>query len=226
MSEARAQILSRLREARDGLPDAPPPPEEYQPVSVLDDESVEGLLARFRTELERLQGEVYVVADEEAALDVVQSLLAESGARRALTWDWPHIPLHGLALALAEAGVETLQATPDNREACEAAEAGISGADAAIAATGSLVVSTAPGMGRLATLLPPQHIVLLRQEQLLPSLEAWVAQQRGNDLADLGTRSNLCIITGPSRTADIEKNLVLGVHGPGRLQVVVVEGES
>ena len=184
------------------------------------------MLTRFRTELERLQGEVYVVADEEAARDVVQSLLAESGARRALTWDWPHIPLPGLAMALAEAGVETLQATPDNREACEAAEAGISGSDAAIAATGSLVVSAAPGMGRLATLLPPQHIVLLRQEQLLPSLEAWVAQQRGNDLADLSTRSNLCIITGPSRTADIEKNLVLGVHGPGRLQVIVVEGES
>ncbi|MCY4022385.1 MAG: lactate utilization protein [Anaerolineaceae bacterium] len=226
MSEAREQILGRLREARDGLPDAPPPPEQYQPVSKLDDESAEGLLTRFRTELEGLQGEVYVVADEQAALEVVQSLLAESGARHALTWDWPHIPLPGLAMALADAGVETLQATPDNREACEAAEAGISGADAAIAATGSLVVSTAPGMGRLATLLPPQHIVLLWQEQLLPSLEAWVAQQRADDLAHLGTRSNLCIITGPSRTADIEKNLVLGVHGPGRLQVVVVQGES
>lgn len=226
MSEARAQILTRLREARDGLPDAPARPETYQPVSILDDESPEGLLTRFRKELERLQGEVYVVADEEAALDKVLSLLAESGARRALTWDWPHIPLPGLSLALEDAGVETLQATPDNREACEAAEAAISGADAAIAATGSLVVSTAPGMGRLATLLPPQHIVLLRQEQLLPSLETWVAQQRADDLSHLGTRSNLCIITGPSRTADIEKNLVLGVHGPGRLQVVVVEGEA
>lgn len=226
MSEARAQILARLREARDGLPDAPAPPAQYQPVSILDDETPDGLLTRFRTELENLQGEVYVVADEEAALDQVLSLLAESGTRQALTWDWPHIPLPGLALALGEAGIEALQARPDNREACEAAEVGISGADAAIAATGSLVVSTAPGMGRLATLLPPQHVVLLRQEQLLPSLEAWVAQQRAGDLAHLGTRSNLCIITGPSRTADIEKNLVLGVHGPGRLQVVVVEGES
>ncbi|MDD9954830.1 MAG: lactate utilization protein [Anaerolineaceae bacterium] len=226
MSEAREQILGRLRDARDGLPDAPAAPERYQPVSVLDDESAEGLLSRFRTELEGLQGEVYVVPDEEAALDQVLTLLAESGARHALTWDWPHIPLPGLAHALGEVGIDTLQATPDNREACEAAEAGISGADAAIAATGSLVVSTAPGMGRLATLLPPQHIVLLRQERLLPSLEAWVAQQRADDLAHLGTRSNLCIITGPSRTADIEKNLVLGVHGPGRLQVVVVEGES
>ncbi len=226
MSEAREQILSRLRQAREGLPDASPRPEQYQPVMTVEDESPQGLLSRFRTELEGLQGEVYLVADEEAALDKTLSLLAESGARHALTWNWSHIPLPGLDRALANAGIEALQPTPDNREACEAAEAGISGADAAIAATGSLVVSTAAGMGRLATLLPPQHIVLLRQEQLLPCLEDWVALQRAEELTRLGSRSNLCIITGPSRTADIEKNLVLGVHGPGLLQVVVVEQAS
>ncbi len=222
MSEAREQILARLRGARDGLPPAPPRPLHYQPVMPLDDDAPEALLARFSAELGALKGTVSVVDDEAAALDCVLSLLAEHDARSVLAWDWQHIPLPGLAAALAGAGITTLRPTPDNREACEAAEAGISGVDAAIASTGSLVVSTGPGRGRLATLLPPLHVALLRQEQMLPDMEAWVAQQRADGLAQLGARSNWCIITGPSRTADIEKNLVLGVHGPGVLQVIVL----
>lgn len=226
MSEAREQILARLRSARDGLPPAPPRPLRYQPVMPLDDVSPEALLARFCAELKALKGVVFVADDEAAALERVLSLLAEHGARSVLTWDWQHIPLPGLATALAGAGITTLQPTPDNREACEAAAAGVSGADAAIASTGSLVVSTGPGRGRLPTLLPPLHVALLRQEQLLPDVEAWVAQQRADGLAQLGARSNYCIITGPSRTADIEKNLVLGVHGPGVLRVVVLRSRG
>lgn len=222
MSEAREQILARLRSAREGLPPAPPRPQHYQPVMPLDDDSPEALLARFSAELGALKGAVFVADDEAAALEHVLSLLAEHGARSALTWDWQHVPLPGLKAALAGAGVTALRPTPDNREACEAAEAGISGVDAAIASTGSLVVSTGAGRGRLPTLLPPLHVALLRQEQLLPDVEAWVAQQRADGLAQLGARSNYCIITGPSRTADIEKNLVLGVHGPGVLQVIVL----
>ena len=222
MSEAREAILARLRDAREGLPPAPPRPLRYQPVTPVDDSSPDALLARFGAELEALRGSVLVADDEAAALKLVLALLAEQGARSALTWDWQHIPLAGLQAALAGAGITALQPTPDNREACEAADAGISGVDAAIAATGSLVVSTGPGKGRLPTLLPPLHVALLRQEQLLPGLEDWVAQQRADGLAQLGARSNYCIITGPSRTADIEKNLVLGVHGPGVLKVIVI----
>ncbi len=222
MSTAREQILGRLRSARDGLPPAPPRPTHYQAVTILEDESPAALLACFTTELERLEGEVFVAADEAAALARLLYLLAECEARTVLTWDWQHIPLPGLAAALASAGITALQPAADNHEACEVAQAGISGVDAALAATGSLVVSTAPGMGRLPTLLPPLHIALLRLDQLLPGLEAWVAQQRTDELAQLGTRSNFCIISGPSRTADIEKKLVLGMHGPAALQVIVL----
>ena len=222
MSEARAQILKRLRSAREGLPDAPPVPGHYQAVVALKDDSPAGLLARFTAELERLEGEVYVAAGESAALDRLLALLADCEARSVLTWDWSHIPLPGLQAALAAAGITALQPTADNYEACEAAEAGITGVDAALAATGSLVVSTAPGMSRLPSLLPPLHIALLRQVQILPGLEDWVAQQRADELAQLGARSSFCVITGPSRTADIEKKLVLGMHGPAKLQVIVL----
>ncbi len=222
MSEARAQILELLRSAREGLPGAPPVPRPYQAVVAIEDDSPAALLARFSAELERLDGEVFVAADEAAALERLLALLADCEARSVLTWDWSHIPLSGLQVALAAAGITALQPTADNYEACEAAEAGITGVDAALAATGSLVVSTAPGMSRLPSLLPPLHIALLRQAQVLPSLEAWVAQQRADELAQLGARSNFCIISGPSRTADIEKKLVLGMHGPAALQVIVL----
>ena len=171
MSEARAQILERLRSARDGLPSAPPRPMHYQPVMQVEDDSPAALLARFSVELERLEGEVFVAADEAAALERLLALLADCEARSVLTWDWSHIPLPGLQAALAAAAITALQPAADNYEACEAAGAGITGVDAALAATGSLVVSTAPGMGRLPTLLPPLHIALLRQAQLLPGLE-------------------------------------------------------
>ncbi len=222
MSASRDRILERLRSAREGLPPAPPRPTHYRPVVALDDPSPAALLARFREELERVSGHVFVAADEAAALARLLALLAANDVRTVLTWDWQHMPLPGLARALQDAGVTALQPAPARYEACEAAGAGITGVDAAIAATGSLVVSTAPGMGRTPTLLPPLHIALFRREQLLPDLEAWVAQQRDAGLAQLGTRSNFCVITGPSRTADIEKNLVLGVHGPGQLHVIVL----
>ena len=226
MSEARAEILARLRHARAGLPPAPSRPARYQSVTPAPENTPSALLARFTAELERLDGEVFLVADEAAALQRLLATLAHRDLRSVLTWDWRHIPLPGLKQALAGAGIEALQPAPDNRVACEAAAAGITGADAAIAATGSLVVSTAPGMGRLPTLLPPLHIALLRQEQILPDLEAWVAHQRAGDLAQLQARSNFCLISGPSRTADIEKDLVLGMHGPGALQVIVLAAQG
>jgi len=222
VSDARAQILARLRSARDGLPPAPPRPQRYQPVTPLPEQGPAALLTRFTDELERLAGEVFVVPDEAAALAQLLTLLAAGEARSVLTWDWCHIPLPGLQEALAAAGISALQPTPDNREACESAVAGITGVDAALAATGSLVVSTGPGKNRLATLLPPRHIALLCQEQIVPDLEAWVAQARAAGLAPPDARSNLCLISGPSRTADIEKNLVLGMHGPETLQVIVL----
>ena len=102
MSEARTQILERLRSARDGLPPAPPRPEHYQAVMQVEDDSPAALLARFTVELERLAGEVFVAADEAAALERLLALLADCEARSVLTWDWSHIPLPGLQAALAQ----------------------------------------------------------------------------------------------------------------------------
>jgi L-lactate dehydrogenase complex protein LldG len=103
----------------------------------------------------------------------------------------------------------------------EAARVGLTGADAAVASTATLVVTTAPGKGRLATILPPVHIAVITLDQIVARLEDWVALQRADDLGAIRQAGNFCLISGPSRTGDIEMQLVLGVHGPGRVQVVV-----
>jgi L-lactate dehydrogenase complex protein LldG len=95
------------------------------------------------------------------------------------------------------------------------ADLGVTGCDCLIARTGSIAVSTRSAGGRALSVLPPVHLVLARREQVAPDLEAALALWRRR--YGESWPSNLCIITGPSRTADIEKILVMGAHGPKRL---------
>ncbi len=100
----------------------------------------------------------------------------------------------------------------------EASQATITLCDALVAQTGSVLVSAACG-GRGASVVAPVHIVLASLERLVPDLETVFAQvyERGTGAQN----SYLCLITGSSRTADIEKILVFGAHGPRRLVVVL-----
>lgn len=223
---SREQILRKLRAARAPFPDAPPRPRQYQPVTQLDDDRPAGLLARFIAEAERLDTGVQVVNDEAAASAAVMDLLRQHKTTHLLAWDFAHIPVGWLREMAADAGIEiTVPDIHDEFRAetlahIEAAQVGLTGADAALAATGTLVLSAAPGKPRIPSLLPPVHIAVIRARQIVPRLESWVAQQRaaGMPLAD----QNVCLVSGPSRTADIEKNLVLGMHGPGTLYVVII----
>lgn len=223
---SREKILAKLRAAKQPFPDAPPRPKDYLPVTRLDDDSPGALLERFTAELERLNGVVYTVADEAAACEKVLAVVEELKASSVLTWDIEYIPIKGLEAALKKADVSRI--VPDIHEAYEMLPSlaevplGLTGADAAFATTGTLVVSTGPGKGRIPTVLPPVHLVVIRQSQILPRIENWVAGQKESGMASIVDRANLCFISGPSRTADIEKQLVLGMHGPEQLQVIVI----
>ena len=227
MTSSRERILNKLRAARQPFPDAPPRPKNYVPVTRLEGDTPAALRSRFTQELERLNGEVFLVKGDAAACDKVVELLQAHGANSVLAWDFKHLPARSLDQALAEAGIEVHhpsihdEARAESLERYAAVPVGLTGADAAIATTGTLVVSTAPGKGRIPTVLPPVHIVILHQRRIVPRLEDWVANQRERDLADFRKSCNLCFISGPSRTADIEKNLVLGMHGPEQLQVII-----
>ncbi|HEY5345884.1 MAG TPA: lactate utilization protein [Verrucomicrobiae bacterium] len=101
-----------------------------------------------------------------------------------------------------------------NLEKCDA---GISECDALIAQTGSVVVTNRSAGGRALSVLPPHHVVLARREQLLADLPAAFAMLQQKYAANYP--SMISFITGPSRTGDIERILVLGAHGPKKLTI-------
>jgi len=96
-------------------------------------------------------------------------------------------------------------------------EAGITGCEYLVAETGSILVSSAQQGGRRLFIYPPAHIVIASKKQVVLSLEdgyAALSEKYQNNLP-----SQILLITGPSRTADIEKTLILGAHGPKELHV-------
>ena len=185
---------------------------------------------QFKAELEALQGHVHLCADPGEACEKVRDLLVAHEVADVLHWDWGAIPLPGLADVIEELGIRSANGDvlgrPDRVERIRALEPVpfcISGADAAIAESGTLVVVSGPGRGRLASLLPPVHLAILPAEWIvrsLPDAFALLATRFGADVVQ--RHSNITLITGPSRTADIEQSLTLGVHGPKEIHVVVV----
>jgi len=108
--------------------------------------------------------------------------------------------------------------------ALEPAPVCISGADAGIAESGTIVLRSGAGRGRLASLIAPVHIAVLRRARIVRGLGAALAmlqEQHGRDM--LVDSSNLTLISGPSRTGDIELTLTLGVHGPREIHVVLID---
>src|SRR5882724_2774347 len=92
---------------------------------------------------------------------------------------------------------------------------GITSCDCLVAQTGSIIVSTLSAGGRALSVLPPTHLVIARRDQIVPDLASAMALLRKR--YDRHWPSAFSVITGPSRTADIEKILVMGAHGPKRL---------
>jgi L-lactate dehydrogenase complex protein LldG len=94
-------------------------------------------------------------------------------------------------------------------------EVGVSRAAYGLADTGSVVLEAGPDEPRARSLLPPVHVAILDAERILPGLPE-LFRELGGELP-----SALAIVTGPSRSADIEQKLVIGVHGPGEVHIVI-----
>ena len=98
----------------------------------------------------------------------------------------------------------------------ELPDAGVSRALYGLADTGSVVLAALPDEPRARSLLPDVHVTLLREDRILPGLDELFAAL-GDELP-----SALAIVTGPSRSADIEQKLAVGVHGPREVHVILV----
>jgi L-lactate utilization protein LutC len=175
-------------------------------------------LARLNGEITAAGGRCHLVPDGAAAVKVVLQLVHERLARRVLLAGGEFIDSLGLKEALLASGVQ-VDGPGQGRAAFFAADVGITGVDRVIAETGTLVQATRPDQPRSASLLPPVHIAVAHRDQVVA------------DLFDLFEASPplpipacLTLITGPSKTGDIELKLVTGVHGPGELHLVLVTG--
>jgi L-lactate dehydrogenase complex protein LldG len=234
MSDERT-LLGRItaelrREPRDRTAAQPldaPPRSGSRPGEIAAPVDHATLVARFRAEWEALAGHVQVVRSEHDALDAVVAICRAHAASQVITWAGAAMGFPSLEERLGAAGIEAdLGWVPDDADARAARlnvlsdiQVGITGADALLAESGSVVVVSGRGRSRLASLLPPVHITLARTNCVHQSLQHLF--EADPSLADRG--SNLVAISGPSRTADIEMTLTRGVHGPGDVYVILIE---
>jgi L-lactate dehydrogenase complex protein LldG len=175
---------------------------------------------RFRTALDAVVGKSIVVTNEREAAVVVREILERKRARRVAVSDSPLV-----ASVLAHLDHDGLELVSDpDRETLFACDAGITGAQWAVAETGTLVLESDRERHRLASLVPPVHIAILEARNIRHTLGEILAivSERG---ADALSRT-VTFVTGPSRTSDIELTLAIGVHGPGELHVVILDGEG
>lgn len=184
-------------------------------------------IAKMAGEITAVGGVAHVVDDLSAARQTLGGLLSAYQVRSALCWQHEVLDQLGLdelldarrIARLDHAALATLPAS-EQRAHMVAADIGITSATQAVAETGTLVMQSQPGRERLASLLPRVHVAIVRREQILGDLfdlfDALVAAGVQN------LPSNLTLITGPSKTGDLELRLVTGVHGPGRWHVIIV----
>jgi L-lactate dehydrogenase complex protein LldG len=187
------------------------------------------LAAQFAAELGHLEGRTHRCAGDKEALEAIRSILQPLGATQAIAWDLDQIGLSGLGELLRELNIPLLGGDIRARERAvrlqelEPAPVCISGADVAIAESGTLVLLSGAGRARRASLLAPVHVAVVRAGQLVRGLGEAVARIKARHGPDIfASSSNLTLISGPSRTGDIEQTLVLGAHGPREVHVVLI----
>jgi L-lactate dehydrogenase complex protein LldG len=174
---------------------------------------MEERIERFTCALETLAGTVHLADSPAEARERIRELLA---GRTAVASNSPLLAACGVTdLEGVRAGITSRE---ELRAVCAMAGVGITGADYALADTGSLVLMSSADEARMISLLPPAHIALVPLERMLTGLDELLSVVP--DPAEV--TSSMLLITGPSRTADIEQILVRGVHGPGEIHVVLL----
>jgi L-lactate dehydrogenase complex protein LldG len=193
---------------------ASPAPDQYEPViPALSSSSVSTttpVVELFRQNVEAVDGHCVVARDEAEITQAVRRILTDLGARRIAISDAPVLER---LIRVAD-----LEVAPNASDIFEF-DVGITTAQAAIAETGTLVLDGARERHRLVSLVPPVHIAIVDASLIFYTLgEALAFVRRNGEISPAVT-----FITGPSRTADIELTLAIGVHGPQELYVIVNE---
>jgi len=211
---SRETMLGDIRSAlkrRPGQPVPPPPPVRLVIPNVPVAKRIESMLERVAA----LAGKTFLAHSKAEAREYVASVISGKSA------------VTSNSLFVSDCEITHLPDVHSNitdreelRALCATVSYGISSADYALSDTGSLVMISSQEEARMVSLLPPAHIAVLPASRLLTGLdELYTILPKPADQT-----SSMVFITGPSRTADIEQILVRGVHGPGEIHVVIVEG--
>ncbi|CAI8013064.1 Lactate utilization protein C [Geodia barretti] len=234
---SREAFLSRVRQAlRTGKQPhhAEAAPAENGEVVSLVTEG-EDLAARLQRELEGVGGSVARVKHVAEAAQYVTRLAKEKGAKVVVRWQSDLLDTLEIDDALQAGGANVHTASPGSeteaddrrqemRDLLAHADIGLSGVDAVIAETGTLMLTAQPGQMRGVSLLPPVHVAVARTDQIVATFADALrnVRQTGGDVQQNLT-SCISFVTGPSRTGDIELKLTVGVHGPGELHLVLLD---
>lgn len=182
------------------------------------------LCESFAREVEAVGGQAHLVEHWSGVRDVLEAVTKERSVRSALLWQHPVLDRAAVRAWLAAKQVEaydhaSLASLPESvrHQRRMQADLGISSVDWAIAETGSLVLCSQPGQERVVSLLPPVHVAIVARDQIVPDVLDAFRQLDPQKLP-----SNVVLVTGPSKTGDIELQLTTGVHGPGQWHVVIV----
>ena len=234
---SKSLILNSIRHSLAGarhLPPAPsvslpaqsPTPLRFAPGAIVS--NPQSLVDQFSSELQKLSG-AFLSAHSEQAPTLIAQLLRERKAEAVLAWQAESLPVPGLVEYLRREGFNVpgtaIPVEPGLRAArvqeIERVTVGLTGVDAILADTGTLALRSGPGRPRLASLSVNTHIALFTPGQVYASWADWWNQMEGR-AEWVRAASNLTLISGPSRTADIEMTLTTGVHGPGEVIAILV----
>jgi L-lactate dehydrogenase complex protein LldG len=216
----RAAFVARLRERlAGGVPENVahplPPPLDAVPLVRSDRLDAGDVVGSFIRNAEATRAVVHdvTVDDGQVPDDLLADVVARHHVRRAVVSRQPEAEHVGVRLR--RLGVDV---APISIEASSAADLGVTSAMSAIATTGTLVQDSHLVGGRSVSLLPPVHLCVLPVDRIVPT-SAEVLRGLGDGRA---LPSNLVLITGPSRSGDIEQIMALGVHGPLAVEIVLL----
>jgi L-lactate dehydrogenase complex protein LldG len=169
----------------------------------------------FLDEVRKLSGITQRLTPEGIAF-ALQSLVTENNICKATLWHTSLLEQLGIANALRSFGVELISPTADKHQIA-LCDLGITDADFLLAETGTLVLGSSPEKPKAISLLPRIHLAIVRPDMLRPDMHQVFTEAKN--------RHYLLFITGPSRTADIELTVTLGVHGSKQLYVWMLSEE-
>jgi len=192
---------------------------EAEKVHKLIDESQSALITQFVSELKKVNSNVIEAGGEHEVKSFLQDLIKEKEIKSFSIWESQFLKEIKLKQELKDLGLKLITAKNKNR--ISNSDIGITEVDYAIADTGTLVLLTNKNQPRSISLLPPIHLAIVRPENLVRNINDLfiILKSKLQDSEDI--TSCMTFVTGPSRTADIELNLTLGVHGPKELFVVL-----